>query len=85
MKNNFLPLLESQWQNKCSSKEQEFDSHIIYFFARITYLRNKIKKIRKLRQTYQFINSKTGIDKLLENNNNIIYTTLLVYQVFSAH
>ena len=46
MKNNFLPLLESQWQNKCSSKEQEFDFHIIYFFARITYLRNKIKNMK---------------------------------------
>ena len=84
MKNNFLPLLEFQWKNKCSSKEQEFDFHIIYFFARITYLRNKIKKIWKLRYTYQFVNSKTGIDKLLENNN-IICTILLVYQVFSAH
>ena len=44
MKNNFLPLLESQRQNKCSSKEQEFDFLVIYFFTRITYLRNKIKK-----------------------------------------
>ena len=78
MKNNVLSLLESQWQNKCSSKEQEFDFHIIYFFARITYLRYKIKKIWKLRYTYQFINSKTDTDKLLENNN-IIYTALLVY------
>ena len=84
MKNSFLPLLESQWQNKCSSKEQEFHFYVIYFFARITYLRNKIKKIWKLRHTYQSVNSKTGIDKLLENNN-IIYTILLVYQAFSAH
>ena len=84
MKNNFLPSLESQWQSKCSSKEQEFDFHIIYFFARKTYLRNKIKKIWKLRYTYQFVNSKTGIDKLLENNN-IIYTILLVSQAFFAH
>ena len=29
MKNNFLPLLEYQRQNKCSSKEQEFDFNII--------------------------------------------------------
>ena len=83
MKHNSLPLLESHWQNKYSSKEQEFDFHIIYFFARITYLRYKIKKIWKLRYTYQFVNSKTDIDKLLENNN-IIYTILLVYQAFSA-
>ena len=84
MKHNSLPLLESHRQNKYSSKEQEFDFHIIYFFARITYLRYKIKKIWKLRYTYQFVNSKTDIDKLLENNN-IIYTILLAYRALSAH
>ena len=83
MKNNFLPLLESQWQNMCSSKEQAFDFHIIYFFARITYKKNKIKKNMKIKIHFQFINYRTGIDKLLQNNN--IYTILLVCQAFSAH
>ena len=30
-----LPLLGSQWQNKCSSKEYELDFHIIYFFTHL--------------------------------------------------
>ena len=36
----------------------------------------------KIKIHFQFVNYKTGMDKLLENNN--IYTTLLVYQAFSA-
>ena len=37
----------------------------------------------KIKIHFQFINYRTGIDKLLENNN--IYTILLVCQAFSAH
>ena len=37
----------------------------------------------KIKILFQFVNSKTGIDKLLENK--YIYTILLVYQAFSAH
>ena len=43
---------------------------ILYLFITclITYLRNKIKNI-EIRYTYQFVNFKTSMDKLLENNN----------------
>ena len=36
------------------------------------------------RYTYQLVNSKTGIDKLLENNK-ITHTILLIYRAFSAN
>ena len=38
----------------------------------------------EIRYTYELVNSKTGIYKLLENNN-INHTILLIYQAFSAH
>ena len=43
---------------------------ILYLFITglITYLRNKIRNI-EIRYNYQFVNSKTSMDKLLENNN----------------
>ena len=43
-------------------------------------LRNKVKNI-EIRYTYQIVNSKTGIDKFLENNN-INHAILLIYWVF---
>ena len=43
---------------------------ILYLFITclIIYLRNKIKNI-EIRYTNQFVNFKTSMDKLLENNN----------------
>ena len=43
---------------------------ILYLFITglITYLRNKIRNI-EIRYNYQFVNFKTSMDKLLENNN----------------
>ena len=37
-----------------------------------------------MRYPYQLMNSKTGIDKLLENNY-ANHTILLIYQTFSDH